>query len=385
MIIKHAFRNALIPVVSVVAIDIGGLFGGLIITEQIFSIPGMGRVFIDALTAGDAQVLVVWMLVTAAFVVLFNLIADIAYGFLDPRVRLDMSIDSDSFGTERPSRACPPTEGERAHELMGMSATATPVPRSGLRARAPASWSWRPGVEPVARTPVAAVPAAVPAPPHGHLLAGACSILLFVLCFGARWIAPYPKNDQNLLLVDQPPSAQHCMGTDDLGRDELTEVLYAGQISLRIGLTVGILSTLIGTAAGAIAGFFGKWQDQFLMRLTDLFLIVPALVILAIAIKKFGRHAMGHLLGAGRRVLDVHGPGRARPGAVAAREGVRGGGAGLGGVELAHHRAPHPAQHHRPDHGHRHPGRGRPPSSPSRRCRSSASACSRRPRRGATC
>ena len=88
VIVKHAFRNALIPVVSVVAIDIGGLFGGLIITEQIFSIPGMGQLFIDALTAGDAQVLVVWMLVTAAFVVLFNLIADVAYGFLDPRVRL---------------------------------------------------------------------------------------------------------------------------------------------------------------------------------------------------------------------------------------------------------------------------------------------------------
>ena len=88
VVVKHAFRNALIPVVSVVAIDIGGLFGGLVITEQIFNIQGMGKVFIDALNAGDAQVLVVWVLVTAGFVVLFNLIADIAYGFLDPRVRL---------------------------------------------------------------------------------------------------------------------------------------------------------------------------------------------------------------------------------------------------------------------------------------------------------
>ena len=101
-------------------------------------------------------------------------------------------------------------------------------------------------------------------------------IILFVLCFGASWIAPYPKNDQNLLPADLPPSAQHWFGTDDLGRDEFTEVLYAGQISLRIGLAVGILSTIVGTAAGAIAGFFGKWQDQFLMRLTDLFLVVPA-------------------------------------------------------------------------------------------------------------
>ena len=88
VIFHHAFRNALIPMVTVMALDIGALFGGLIITEQIFSIPGMGRMFFAALNTGDAQVLTVWVVVTAAFVLLFNLIADVAYGFLDPRVRL---------------------------------------------------------------------------------------------------------------------------------------------------------------------------------------------------------------------------------------------------------------------------------------------------------
>jgi peptide/nickel transport system permease protein len=88
VIMKHGFRNALIPLVSVVAIDIGALFGGLVITEQIFSIQGMGKVFVDALNAGDSQVIAVWLLVTAFFIILFNLIADLAYGVLDPRVRL---------------------------------------------------------------------------------------------------------------------------------------------------------------------------------------------------------------------------------------------------------------------------------------------------------
>jgi len=88
VILKHAFRNGLIPLVTVVALDAGALFGGLIITEQIFSIPGMGRMFFAALNTGDAQVLTVWVVVTAAFVLLFYLIADVAYGFLDPRVRL---------------------------------------------------------------------------------------------------------------------------------------------------------------------------------------------------------------------------------------------------------------------------------------------------------
>lgn len=87
VIFKHAFRNALIPLVTVMALDIGALFGGLVITEEIFSVPGMGRLFIEALRVGDAPVLVVWTVITATFIILFNLLADILYGVLDPRIR----------------------------------------------------------------------------------------------------------------------------------------------------------------------------------------------------------------------------------------------------------------------------------------------------------
>jgi peptide/nickel transport system permease protein len=87
VVFKHAFRNALMPLVTVMALDIGALFGGLIITENIFSIPGMGRLFFDALIQGDANVLVVWTVIVAAFVIAFNLIADVLYGALDPRIR----------------------------------------------------------------------------------------------------------------------------------------------------------------------------------------------------------------------------------------------------------------------------------------------------------
>ena len=87
VVFKHAFRNALMPLVTVMALDIGALFGGLIITESIFSIPGMGRLFFDALIQGDTNVLVVWTVIVAAFVVAFNLLADVLYGFLDPRIR----------------------------------------------------------------------------------------------------------------------------------------------------------------------------------------------------------------------------------------------------------------------------------------------------------
>src|SRR4051812_12643208 len=85
---KHALRNALIPLVTVMAIDVGALFGGLVVTEQIFSIPGMGKLFIDALQGGDTNVLLPWLMVTAIFIIGFNLLADVLYGTLDPRIRL---------------------------------------------------------------------------------------------------------------------------------------------------------------------------------------------------------------------------------------------------------------------------------------------------------
>ncbi|MGI8776839.1 MAG: ABC transporter permease [Acidimicrobiales bacterium] len=113
-------------------------------------------------------------------------------------------------------------------------------------------------------------------------------ILLFVVCFGAQWIAPYGKNHQNLLIGAVGPSGAHWFGTDELGRDQLTEILYAGQISLKIGLSVALIATVVGTWLGALAGFFGKMSEQVLMRITDLFLVVPSIAILAIAIKKFG-------------------------------------------------------------------------------------------------
>ncbi|WP_033295500.1 ABC transporter permease [Amycolatopsis jejuensis] len=88
VITRHALRTALGPFVSIAAVDAGILFGGLVVTEQIFAIRGMGRLFLDSLVSGDVFVLIPWMLVVAAAVIVFNLLADVSYALLDPRVRL---------------------------------------------------------------------------------------------------------------------------------------------------------------------------------------------------------------------------------------------------------------------------------------------------------
>ena len=87
VIVRHAMRNALIPLTTQLGVDIGAIAGGLIITEYIFAWPGMGRFFVDAMGRGDYLQVLPWVMVTVAFVILFNLIADILYAVLDPRIR----------------------------------------------------------------------------------------------------------------------------------------------------------------------------------------------------------------------------------------------------------------------------------------------------------
>ena len=113
-------------------------------------------------------------------------------------------------------------------------------------------------------------------------------ILLYVAVFTAEWWVPENPRSQDVLLGTTPPSTEHWFGTDKLGRDYFAQVIYAGQISLKIGVGVALISTIIGTVMGSLAGYFGGWVDQLLMRVTDLFLIVPAIAVLAIALQNFG-------------------------------------------------------------------------------------------------
>jgi peptide/nickel transport system permease protein len=86
VVIKHVVRNALIPVVTLVALQMPAVFGGAIVTEQIFRIPGIGSLLISAILANDTPVIMAVTFVFAGLVILFNLIADVLYGWLDPRI-----------------------------------------------------------------------------------------------------------------------------------------------------------------------------------------------------------------------------------------------------------------------------------------------------------
>ncbi|KAA2264019.1 ABC transporter permease [Solihabitans fulvus] len=89
VVFKHAYRNALIPIATVASLNFGALVGGAVITETVFGWSGMGKLLVDSITKLEPYMVLGLMMSTAVFVVLFNLIADVLYAFLDPRIRLD--------------------------------------------------------------------------------------------------------------------------------------------------------------------------------------------------------------------------------------------------------------------------------------------------------
>ncbi|MBE3574523.1 MAG: ABC transporter permease [Firmicutes bacterium] len=95
-------------------------------------------------------------------------------------------------------------------------------------------------------------------------------------------IAPYKFDAIDLFNIKAPPSAQHWLGTDELGRDELTRLLYGARVSLSVGLLATLLSTLIGLVVGAVSGYFGGWIDTILMRFVEAMLSFPSLFLLII-------------------------------------------------------------------------------------------------------
>jgi len=89
VIFKHALRNALIPIVTLISLDVAGIIGGAIITESIFGWPGVGRLYLDAINAIDYPAIMAVVMAIGIGIVIMNIIADILYGVLDPRVRYE--------------------------------------------------------------------------------------------------------------------------------------------------------------------------------------------------------------------------------------------------------------------------------------------------------
>ena len=228
----HALRNALIPVITVVGLQVGSLFGGAVLTETIFAWPGVGNWLIHGIQRRDYPVLQGGILMVATIVILVNLTVDILSGMVNPRMRHRAMSDSHRRIRHAPRRPAPAFPDQPRRHDRGRSGH-DPDPGCAV---CPAAVAVRPGRPDAPGDPAPADLAAV-----------------------------YP------------------LGTDDVGRDVLSRLLFGARLSLSIGAVVVSLSFVVGTLLGLTAGFAGGVVDALVMRLMDIMLALPTL-LLAIAV-----------------------------------------------------------------------------------------------------
>ncbi|MDE0517251.1 MAG: ABC transporter permease [Acidimicrobiaceae bacterium] len=124
---------------------------------------------------------------------------------------------------------------------------------------------------------------------HRLAVASLAVFTLIALCAVlADWVAPYGATEQNLDRILAPPGRDFLLGTDTLGRDTLSRILYGGRISLLVGVSVALISGVVGTAVGLVAGYCRGWVDSALMRFTDTMLALPSLMVVIMAARILG-------------------------------------------------------------------------------------------------
>jgi oligopeptide transport system permease protein len=116
-----------------------------------------------------------------------------------------------------------------------------------------------------------------------------CLVIIMLACIVGPWLSPYSYQEQDLALGASPPSAQHWLGTDTLGRDLLTRILHGGRISLLVGFAATAVSLSIGVIFGAVSGFLGGRTDAVMMRIVDILYTLPFTVIVIILTVYLGK------------------------------------------------------------------------------------------------
>ncbi len=315
VILKHALKNALIPVVTIIGLQFGALLGGSIITETVFSWPGIGREIIEAINGRDYPVVQGGVLVIALLYVVINILTDLLYAFLDPRIQFESS----SAHISIQQRFEMTVKWIRSHFLRfilitggvffcGGVITAVFVPSgnvggkrllhalsrcyqgilsamnsdtgiyifsalfAGVVIQLLIQWrrwdirSWRRFIT----RPAALI---------GFII----TTVFFILgVFGPK-LAPQDPTQQNLEIRLNPPGNGHLLGTDEMGRDVFSRILDGTRVSAKVGLTVTLVSVILGTLIGMISGVVGGWMDEIIMRIVDILLAFPG-ILLAIAL-----------------------------------------------------------------------------------------------------
>lgn len=134
----------------------------------------------------------------------------------------------------------------------------------------------------------------------------AIMILIVFTALFADVIAPYDFREQDLRNVAAPPSREHLLGTDDLGRDILSRIIYGARVSLQVGFVAVGISLIIGGTLGALAGYYGGNIDNFVMRFMDVLLAIPSILLAIAIVSAFGGGLINVMIAVGIATIPVY-------------------------------------------------------------------------------
>jgi ABC-type dipeptide/oligopeptide/nickel transport system permease subunit len=295
----HALKNAMLPMITLLALSLAFTVGGAIQIETVFSWPGIGRLIFDSVGKQDYPVLQGAFLLIAVSVIVANFLADVFYTLLDPRVKMETSQAGTQVDLGRIFLKLPQSLLAFAKRIPGFFSTLGGVPR-----RIPAVFGH--STEGIKR-----IPRAIGLTIGGLWKAGRTALQTFkrrpmsmvgllmltsmiLIAIFAPLVAPYSPEELATIRVTAkdiltPPDAEHLLGTDDAGKDVLSQLIYGARISIIVGFSASFMSLIIGTVVGMVAGYFGGRLDALLMRLVDFLMVIPTLPLMMVIISFWGR------------------------------------------------------------------------------------------------
>ncbi len=303
---RHALPNALIPTIQASALTLAYLLGGVVVVEYLFNYPGLGSLLVGSVANRDLPLIEAVVLVFAAGVVLFNLIADVATVYVTPKLRTRTETGASSRRRRRLLRSRQraqrqnPESGDRSDRAGLRRRRGTVQPRrrrpdrtGGLKAESEAEAT-------IAAAAAVAEPPSKRRPPTLALLARAwrlgrtrLGLVLTVAIVGFALIGPYVAPHAQSDFVGSPysgPTKTAPLGANFLGQDVLTQVLWGGRSILWMAVAAVTIGVAVGVALGLAAGYARNLADDAIMRTLDIQSAFPGLVFVLLFVSMLGRH-----------------------------------------------------------------------------------------------
>ena len=243
VISRHALRNALLPAITVIGLEFTFLIGGLVVTEQVFNLNGIGQLFVQSISRNDFTLIQGLVMLIAGFYVFVNLAIDLLYAVFDPRIRYDVMT---------------------------------------IAAPAPAAATRQPGafIEFCKQQPLGAVSFVI------------ICVMMFAGIFSPL-VAPYDPLAIDFASLLAAPSWDHWCGTDAFGRDICSRLIYGSRTALVIGFTSSFVGSTLGATLGVASAYFGGKIDDWIQRFVDILLAFPLIVLALVVVAAFRKFTVG--------------------------------------------------------------------------------------------